>query len=132
MIKKMVLEDATFGDKDLTLIDVDFSKAYDSTEKFAKDISLRRMGFPQEGLDLWQMYDDTREMMVQTAYGHTDPIRPECRMWGVGARRGRVTLRVAIFWRLLRKRLRATRPWNIPALAYHCALLCISSVAGGA
>ena len=90
MIKKMVLEDAAFYKKKLTLIDVDFSKAYDSTEKFAKDISLRRMGFPEEGLDLWQLYDSDREMMIQTAYGMTDPITPECGAWGQGAEESQV------------------------------------------
>ena len=60
MIKKLILENAKYHNKDLTLIDIDFSKAYDSTEKFAKDMALRRLGFPQDGLDLWQLYDDTR------------------------------------------------------------------------
>jgi hypothetical protein len=85
MIKKLILENAKYHDKDLTLLDIDFSKAYDSTEKFAKDMALRRLGFPQEGLDLWQLYDDTREMQVITAYGITDPITPECGAWGQGA-----------------------------------------------
>ena len=48
MIKKMILEEAAQRNKELTMIDVDFSKAYDSTERFAKEISLRRMGFPEE------------------------------------------------------------------------------------
>ena len=85
MIKKMILEDAKFFNKDLTMVDVDFSKAYDSTEKFAKEISLRRLGFPQEGLDLWQQYDNTRKMAVLTAHGLTDTFTPECGAWGQGA-----------------------------------------------
>jgi len=43
----MLLEDAKFYKKALTMVDVDFSKAYDSTEKIAKKISLRRLGFPR-------------------------------------------------------------------------------------
>ena len=66
-------------------MDVDFSKAYDSTEHFAKEISLRRMGFPEEGIDLWMAYDDTREMRVLTAYGLTKGFTPECGAWGQGA-----------------------------------------------
>ena len=85
MIKKMIMEDAKYYNKTLALIDVDFSKAYDSTETFAKDISLRRMGFPEEGLALWQMYDETREMRIETAYGPTGTIKPECGAWGQGA-----------------------------------------------
>ena len=41
MIKKLILENAKYHDKDLTLLDIDFSKAYDSTEKFAKDMALK-------------------------------------------------------------------------------------------
>jgi len=80
----MVLEEATKG-KSLTMIDVDFSKAYDSTERFAKEISLRRMGFPEEGLHMWQMFDGDRNMHVLTAYGLTEPVTPECGAWGQGA-----------------------------------------------
>jgi len=85
MIKKMILEEAKFYNKDLTLIDVDFSKAYDSTERFAKEISLRRMGFPEEGLNLWQMYDSNRNMHILTAHGITEGFTPECGAWGQGA-----------------------------------------------
>jgi len=85
MIKKMLLEDAKFYNKAPTMVDVDFSKAYDSTEKFAKDMSLRRLGFPQEGLDLWQQYDCSRRMCVLTAHGLTDTFTPECGAWGQGA-----------------------------------------------
>ena len=43
------------------------------------------MGFPEEGLDLWQMYDCDRKMQVLTAYGLTDEFTPECGAWGQGA-----------------------------------------------
>ena len=85
MIKKMILEEAEKLKKKLTLIDVDFSKAYDSTEKFAKEISLRRMGFPEEGIDLWQKYDDSRNMRIMTAFAITEGFHPECGAWGQGA-----------------------------------------------
>ena len=81
----MILEEVAKLKKKIALIDIDFSKAYDSTEKFAKDITLRRMGFPEEGLDLWQMYDCDRKMQVLTAYGLTDEFTPECGAWGQGA-----------------------------------------------
>ena len=67
------------------MIDIDFSKAYGSTEGFAKDMTLRRMGFPEEGIELWRQYDNTRRMHVLTAYGYTDPISPECGAWEKGA-----------------------------------------------
>ena len=62
---------------------------------FAKDISLRRMGFPTEGLDMWQMYDDNRDMHVLTAYiwAHRSST-PRMRGMGTGCRR--VTIRVAV------------------------------------
>ena len=80
-----MLEHALHHEKILTMIDVDFSKAYDSTEQFAKDLALRRLGFPEEALHAWQMYDNTRKMKVITAYGTTDQITPECGAWGQGA-----------------------------------------------
>ena len=84
MIKKMILEEVGSSQikKKIALLDIDFSKAYNSTEEFAKDITLRRMGFPEEGLDLWQMYDCDRKMQVLTAYGLTDEFTPECGAWG--------------------------------------------------
>ena len=85
MIKKMILEEAAQRNKELTMIDVDFSKAYDSTERFAKEISLRRMGFPEEGLEMWQMFDGDRNMRVLTAFGLTKGFTPECGAWGQGA-----------------------------------------------
>ena len=85
MIKKLVLEHALHHEKSLTMMDVDFSKAYDSTEQFAKDLALRRLGFPEKALHAWQMYDDTRKMEVITAYGTTDEVHPECGAWGQGA-----------------------------------------------
>ena len=42
MIKKLVLEHARLNNNTLTMIDIDFSKAYDSTEGFAKDMTLKR------------------------------------------------------------------------------------------
>ena len=57
----------------------------DSTEGFAKDMTLRRMGFPEEGIQLWRQYDNTRRMRILTAYGYTDPISPEYGAWGQGA-----------------------------------------------
>jgi hypothetical protein len=84
MIKKMILEEAEKWKRKLTLIDVDFSKAYDSTEKFVKQISLRRMGFLEEGIYLWQMYDDSRNMRIMTAFEITEGFHPECGAWGKG------------------------------------------------
>lgn len=43
------------------------------------------MGFPEEGLDLWQLYDTNREMQIETAYGLSAPITPECGAWSQGA-----------------------------------------------
>ena len=112
MIKKMVMEDAQYFDKSLTLIDIDFSKAYDSTEMFAKDISLRRVGMPQEGLDLWQMYDDNREMIIETAYGITDPISPECGAWGQGAEESPMGWLMLMSWLSAHVNTCTTKPYK--------------------
>ena len=52
IITKMITEDAMARGKKLRVIDVDFAAAYDSTERFAKDMSLRRLGVPKEGLSM--------------------------------------------------------------------------------
>ena len=66
-------------------MDIDFSKAYDSTEHFEKEISMRRMGMPEEGIQLWKQYDSSRKMHILTAHGLTKDITPECGCWGQGA-----------------------------------------------
>ena len=49
MITKLVLEHARLHNNTLTMIDIDFSKAYDSTEGFAKDMTLKRSYLPLDG-----------------------------------------------------------------------------------
>ena len=52
IITKMIMEDAMARGKKLRVIDVDFAAAYDRSERFAKDMSLRRLGVPKEGLSM--------------------------------------------------------------------------------
>lgn len=85
MIKKLLLEYAKYKRKNITVVDIDFSKAWDSTERFAKEMSPRRMGFPEEGIDMWTKYDGTRKIRILTAHGLTEPITPVCGAWGQGA-----------------------------------------------
>jgi hypothetical protein len=85
IITKMVMEDAMARGKKLRVIDVDFAAAYDSTERFAKDMSLRRLGVPKEGLWIWQFFDTRRKMRVLTAYGPSEPVDVECGAWGQGS-----------------------------------------------
>ena len=65
MIKKMIAEEARRYGKKLKMVDVDFSKAYDTTEKYAKDISLMFMGMCRRGRRMWQYYDTRRRMRVR-------------------------------------------------------------------
>ena len=85
MIKKMIAEDARRYGKMLKIVDVDFSKAYDTTEKYAKDISLMFMGMSRRGRRMWQWYDSRRRMRVLTAYGYTGTCVIRCGAWGQGA-----------------------------------------------
>ena len=112
MIKKMILEEARETNKALTLVDVDFSKAYDSTEKFAKEMTLRRMGFPEEGIELWMSYDDTREMQVLTAYGLTKGFTPECGAWGQGAVESPLGWLAFMCWMCAYVESKATKPYK--------------------
>ena len=111
MIKKMILEEARELNKPLTLVDVDFSKAYDSTEKFAKEMTLRRMGFPEEGIDMWMCFDSTRNMRVLTAFGLTDGFTPECGAWGQGAVEAPIGWLAFMSWMSAYVETKATSPY---------------------
>ena len=74
----------------------------------------RRLGFPQEGLDLWQLYDDTREMQVITAYyGITDPITPDCGAWRQGAVEPPIGWLALMCWLSQYVETNSTQPYTI-------------------
>ena len=111
MIKKIILEETRELNKPLTLVDVDFSKAYDSTEKFAKELTLRRMGFSEEGIDMWMCFDSTRNMRVLTAFGLTDGFTPECGAWGQGAVEAPIGWLAFMSWMSAYVETKATSPY---------------------
>ena len=71
LIKRLMLEDAKIYGKSLVTLDIDFKAAFDTVPYFAKEMSLRRMGMPEEGIRLWCMHDKTRIQKVRIAYGLT-------------------------------------------------------------
>jgi hypothetical protein len=67
LITKAVLEDSKFTGKEVHTLQVPYP---------IKEISLRRMGVPEEGISLWCAYDHIREMEVITPGGHTEQYIP--------------------------------------------------------
>jgi hypothetical protein len=57
LITKAVLEDSKFTSKEVHTLQVPYP---------IKEMSLRRMGVPEEGISLWCAYDHIREMQVIT------------------------------------------------------------------
>ena len=84
LLKRLLLEDAVFLQNMLITLDVDYKAAFDKVPYFIKEMALRRMGVPEEGIDLWCKHDHTRHMSVRTAYGLTEPIHPRCGAFAQG------------------------------------------------
>jgi len=85
LIKRLLLEDAVWLEKQLITLDVDYKAAFDKVPYFIKEMSLRRMGMPERGIDLWCAHDQTRIQHVRTAYGLTKGTHPRCGAFGQGA-----------------------------------------------
>ena len=75
-------------------------------------MTLRRMGFPEEGIELWRQYDNTRRMHVLTAYGYTDPISPECGAWGQGAVESPIGWLAFMCWMSAYVNKKSTKPYT--------------------
>ena len=85
LIKRLMLEDAKMHKKSLITLDIDYKAAFDKVPYFIKEMSLRRLGVPEEGIKLWCIHDKTRKQKVRTAYGLTEGIHPYCGAFGQGA-----------------------------------------------
>ena len=85
LIKRLMLEEAKREKKSLITLDIDYKAAFDKVPYFIKEMSLRRMGLPEEGIKLWCIHDKTRTQKVRTAYGLTKGVHPYCGAFGQGA-----------------------------------------------
>ena len=84
LLKRMLLEDAAWMQEALITLDVDYKAAFDKVPYFIKEMALRRMGLPEEGIALWCAHDETRQQAVRTAYGLSPNIHPRCGAFGQG------------------------------------------------
>jgi hypothetical protein len=57
LIKRLVLEQAASSGSPLVMTDIDFSKAYDTVDRFVKEFVLRRMGVGYEFIDYLMEFD---------------------------------------------------------------------------
>jgi hypothetical protein len=77
MVKRQVVEDALFYKKNVAVIDEDLSVAFDSVDRFMKEMSLRRLGVPYELIDYLLEFDRHNVKVVRTAYGDSDGFSVE-------------------------------------------------------
>jgi hypothetical protein len=77
MIKRLVLEQAAAKGTPLAMVDIDFSKAYDTVDRFVKEYALRRMGVGYEFIDYLLEYDRMNVQHVRTSYGDSDAFHCE-------------------------------------------------------
>ena len=85
LLKRLLLEDAIWLQKTVITLDVDYKAAFDKVPYFIKEMALRRLGMPEEGIQLWCAHDQTRMQKVRTAYGLTEGVHPRCGAFGQGA-----------------------------------------------
>eukprot|EP00935_MAST-01C_sp_MAST-1C-sp1_P001249 g1249.t1 len=83
--KIMTLEDALQSNKKLVTADVDLRRAFDMVPHWAKEMALRRIGMPEEGIQLWSSFDQIKLTRSITAYGHSDTVNPIAGSFGQGA-----------------------------------------------
>ena len=55
-------------------LDEDLKRAYDQTERFVKEMALRRFGMPEEMLEWLLDFDRENKNIVLTAFGETEPF----------------------------------------------------------
>ena len=84
MIKKLALEISRLKRECILALDEDLKRAYDQTERFVKEMSLRRFGVPEDMIEWIMEFDRGNENIVLTAYGDSDPFEAEMGAWAQG------------------------------------------------
>ena len=77
MIKRLVLERAKHHGLPLVMVDVDLHKAYDTVDRWVKEMALRRLGLEYGCIDYLLEFDRRNVQQVQTAYGPTSEFSCE-------------------------------------------------------
>ena len=77
MIKKLLLERAKHYGLPMVMVDIDLFKAYDSVDRWVKEMALRRLGLDYEFIDYLLEFDRRNEQVVRTAYGDSASFTSE-------------------------------------------------------
>ena len=84
LITKCMMEDSKYRKKELHTAQIDLRRAYDMVPYHIKEMALRRLGLPEEGIAMWCGLDATRTIQVVTPHGLTPPIHPKCGAFAQG------------------------------------------------
>ena len=60
------------------MVDVDLYKAYDTVDRWVKEMALRRLGLEYEFIDYLLEFDRRNVQQVQTAYGPSAEFSCDC------------------------------------------------------
>jgi hypothetical protein len=74
MIKRLLLERATFYHLPMLVADIDFNKAYDPIDRHIKEMALRQLGITYEMIDYLLEFDRRNEQRVRTYYGDSEAL----------------------------------------------------------
>jgi ribonuclease HI len=77
MIKKLMAEHAKHHKRNLAMLDIDLSKAYDTVEQWMVETALRRMGTPYSYINMLTHLHNRHTIRTNTGYGPTDGIHPQ-------------------------------------------------------
>ena len=99
IIKKILaLEDSITSGNPLITADIDLRRAFDMVPHWVKEMSLRRIGMPEEGIELWSSFDKTKQTSSITAYGLSNPITPVAGSFGQGAEESPAGFVIFLCW----------------------------------
>jgi hypothetical protein len=77
VIKRLLLERARHYGVPVCAVDADLYKAYDSVDRWVKEIALRRLGLGYEFIDFLLEFDRRNVQVVRTAYGDSEELACE-------------------------------------------------------
>jgi hypothetical protein len=86
MIKRLLLERAKHHGLPMVAAELDWMKAYDSVDRWVKEMVLRRLGLQYDFIDFLLSFDRRNEQRVRTYYGDSEPFaceRGTCPQGGV-------------------------------------------------
>jgi len=73
----MVSEHAIHHKHEVSMLDIDLSKAYDTVEGWIIEVALRRLGVPYHFINILRDLHLNHNIHTRTGYGNTDGITPE-------------------------------------------------------